>query len=93
MSGEWWNSFADVYYTGSKWYAADHDTGDRDVDPFRGDISLLVSMENQDWCRANPRKWLHEKFGDGSVRAVKLVSQGYVKVWIGDKTGVHGHLR
>ena len=80
--------FTDAHYDSGVWSVVDRDTGERHVDLFRGDISSLVSEENQRWCQINPNRWLHEKFGDGRVHAVKRVSHGFVKVWIGEKKGL-----
>ena len=93
MSGECWNYFTDAHYARNVWSVVNVTTGERGVNPFEGDISLLVSEENQLWCKSNPNKWLHQKFGDGRVHAVKRVTNGgFVKVWIGSSNG-SGHLR
>ena len=77
MSGQWWNYFTDANYDSGVWSVVDRDTGEWHVDPFRGDISSLVSEENQRWCKAHSKRWLHEKFGDRRVHAAKLVSMSF----------------
>ena len=94
MSARWSKGFTDAHYDKGVWSVVDLHTGERKVDPFEGEISSLVSEENQRWCQSNPGSWLHAKFGDGEVHAVKRVSDGaFVKVWLGEAKGSAGHFR
>ena len=96
MSGAWRNYYADAQYDAGSWFVVDCDTGERYVDPFCGNINTLVSDENREWCQKTPKKWLHEKFGDGRVHAIKRVQGAhgsFLKVWIGSPEGSQGHLR